>query len=704
MSVSEGLENLDYSDLTGLVKLDESIPSYAGGYSDVYVGHLAPSPGWKVAIKVLRMSGEEDDAERTSRLLRREAPIWRTIKHKNVLPFLGLASGLGRFGCPAIVSLYCPKGTIADYIHLTNPSEIARVSMVLSLALGLEYLHENGIVHGNLKPSNVLIGDTGEPLISDFGFVSILDMRGVTTRPAGSSRYQALELLTGEVSPNKSTDVYLSLLRRKQIWTGVPPFNEARNERIVVVFRLTRSSIPQLPDPAPFMSDLFWPTLSACISNRPEDRPPLQILIQQLKTFGSWENHEVSQDPIPPAVNDNGEISENLTEDDLALYSQCRNLFLKTAMEGWSRRGDFSDLEGEQAQIVVDFFDRLLQDEGIDKRQKKKILHLLSAIAKSTQVFPESLKIHDVRCDLSSPIAEGGFGIIYRGVHRGSQICVKAIRMYERDENIKQKLRAQASELTIWASLSHMNILPFLGMYFSTERVPRVCVVSPWMENGDLAQFLRTSPDVPLVALLHDIISGLNYLHELDIVHADLKARNVLISGNKRAMLADFGISRVSMTSVATMTSVAAGTTHWMAPELLLNSSNPTKESDIWAFGCVCYEGLSGEIPFYQFKPSAQLIHAFIRGTAICLKPKASMNPEMTPGGWDDISHSIWTTAEKCWVYDPESRPKSEEILSCLTTLNTQDNRPLRGPGVHEARISTTMLNYGLILDVLSRI
>jgi serine/threonine protein kinase len=67
--------------------------------------------------------------------------------------------------------------------------------------------------------------------------------------------------------------------------------------------------------------------------------------------------------------------------------------------------------------------------------------------------------------------------------------------------------------------------------------------------------------------------------------------KNVLVSRAGRVMLADFGISRVSVT-LETTVMAAGGTCHWMAPEMLLNlgSQRPEKESDIWALGCTFYE------------------------------------------------------------------------------------------------------------------
>jgi serine/threonine protein kinase len=90
--------------------------------------------------------------------------------------------------------------------------------------------------------------------------------------------------------------------------------------------------------------------------------------------------------------------------------------------------------------------------------------------------------------------------------------------------------------------VTHPNILPFYGAFISDEQVPRICIVTPWMEGGNLVDHLDKNPDVaraPLVNVVHfnpfqhlyddnlpqvfDILSGLQHLHELEIVHADLK-------------------------------------------------------------------------------------------------------------------------------------------------------------------------------------
>ncbi|KXN84621.1 Serine/threonine-protein kinase HT1 [Leucoagaricus sp. SymC.cos] len=137
---------------------------------------------------------------------------------------------------------------------------------------------------------------------------------------------------------------------------------------------------------------------------------------------------------------------------------------------------------------------------------------------------------------------EGGSGAIYKTKYDNEPVCVKVLHL-PGGEKRKKKLRvraisisaglasraqyrllqALAGEVIFWAHISHPNIIPLLGIYDSKGPDSRVCLVSPWMGNGDLCRYLKDHPTSRRIPLIYDIISGLEYLHSLSIVHADLK-------------------------------------------------------------------------------------------------------------------------------------------------------------------------------------
>lgn len=104
--------------------------------------------------------------------------------------------------------------------------------------------------------------------------------------------------------------------------------------------------------------------------------------------------------------------------------------------------------------------------------------------------------------------------------------------------------------------------------------------------------------DLILSVQIHDIASGMDYLHENGVVHGDLKSLNILVSDSERACLADFGLSYVIDVSGLrgqpfSSNHAEGGTAGFEAPELIdpdNEFSRRTKESDVYAFGMVCYE------------------------------------------------------------------------------------------------------------------
>ncbi|KAK7037359.1 hypothetical protein VNI00_011109 [Paramarasmius palmivorus] len=91
--------------------------------------------------------------------------------------------------------------------------------------------------------------------------------------------------------------------------------------------------------------------------------------------------------------------------------------------------------------------------------------------------------------------------------------------------DLKEKLKEYLREAIIWRQLKHPNLVPFLGLYYLDDTQQRMCLVSPWMENGNLVEFLRRQPPeaVDHIQLMYDITNGLSHLHASKIVHGDLK-------------------------------------------------------------------------------------------------------------------------------------------------------------------------------------
>ncbi|KXN86678.1 TOM1-like protein 2 [Leucoagaricus sp. SymC.cos] len=242
-----------------------------------------------------------------------------------------------------------------------------------------------------------------------------------------------------------------------------------------------------------------------------------------LVNIDSRETNGVYSSPNPESVEFNFPGSVHQTSNDDTLMSvgdvkdQCYVL-LREIMAFSPQKKLLTQLSGADAQHMIDFLTELLEDQSTAPYDRTRILHLSSKLAKSAQVFPSVFELVDVQCDLINPFVEGGYGYIYKGEHGGRSVCVKAVRRFDGDVDQRTlrvsiltpwlglgpnlDIKAHAGELIIWAHLSHPNILPFQGIFLSNEQSPRVCIVSLWMENGDLQQYLKTFPDSPRTPLV----------------------------------------------------------------------------------------------------------------------------------------------------------------------------------------------------------
>ncbi|KAG8913799.1 Transcriptional regulatory protein sin3, partial [Tulasnella sp. 408] len=158
-----------------------------GHFCDVFEGtHLKEG---KIALKRPRigLTGYDDVVVRR---FEREATTWRRLRHPHILKFLGTFK---RDGHMYFVSPFIDNGTLVEYIA-ANP-DINRIRLLCETADAVQYLHKEGVVHGDLKASNILIGDNGSSLLCDFGLTKAAESRTSTAmQGAGTFRWQAPEL------------------------------------------------------------------------------------------------------------------------------------------------------------------------------------------------------------------------------------------------------------------------------------------------------------------------------------------------------------------------------------------------------------------------------------------------------------------------------------------------------------------------------
>ncbi|KAJ7447795.1 kinase-like domain-containing protein, partial [Mycena galericulata] len=211
----------------------------------------------------------------------------------------------------------------------------------------------------------------------------------------------------------------------------------------------------------------------------------------------------------------------------------------------------------------------------------------------------------------------------------------------------------------IWMTLRHPNIIQFLGANTLDDKP---FVVMPLLPHN-AREFLQSRPDWNPLQVLRDITLGLEYLHVRKISHGDLKGINVLVDNSGRALLCDFGLTRIKgdITSCTRSTQGAAvsGSRNWMAPELLTGAL-PKPASDIYGFGMTLYELYTDQIP----------LMAVFHGDFIELVVRLDVRPERPE---DDecprMNDGIGDLAEQCWKKDAKMRLTARQVHDKINLL-----------------------------------
>ncbi|CAA7264551.1 unnamed protein product [Cyclocybe aegerita] len=326
---------------------------------------------------------------------------------------------------------------------------------------------------------------------------------------------------------------------------------------------------------------------------------------------------------------------------------------------------------------------RWIQEHQDYSRLKQRCRQkFLQETVTKTLVVKGSLIVTDLTDEVvimgDSAVAHGSFSDVWKGMwddpieRRPRVVALKFLRQVM-VQNIREKLlkRLQA-EVLAWHRLCHRNVSQLFGIVQSPYSI---AMVSQWCDNGTVSNYLKQCPDANRLKLLVQVASGITYLHTLNIIHGDLKGGNILVDQSGNAIITDFGLSKVMEEMSDTMnmgTSFFAGSTRWMAPELI-NAlvadegviPSITTFSDVYAFASVCLELASGSLPYPHRSNDHAVTVDILRGirpsrTAICL---LKLDKEGEDGFWDLL--------DQCWNLDPKLRPTMAHMFSFLEVLET---------------------------------
>ncbi|PUZ61925.1 hypothetical protein GQ55_4G317100 [Panicum hallii var. hallii] len=312
--------------------------------------------------------------------------------------------------------------------------------------------------------------------------------------------------------------------------------------------------------------------------------------------------------------------------------------------------GDHIDSHG----AVVD---AKVQDEGNNQSDKT---------SQGVQVLDDNLQIIK-NSDLEElrELGSGTFGTVYHGKWRGTDVAIKRIndRCFAGKASEQERMRTDFwNEADKLASLHHPNVVAFYGVVLDGPG-GSVATVTEYMANGSLRQALQRHENRIFdrrrrLLIAMDVAFGMEYLHGKNIVHFDLKSDNLLVNlrdpQRPICKVGDLGLSKVKCQTL--ISGGVRGTLPWMAPELLNGSSSLVSEKvDVFSFGIVMWELLTGEEPYAELHYGA-IIGGIVNNT---LRPPV---PESCDPQWRALM-------EQCWSAEPSERPSFTEVGKSLRAM-----------------------------------
>jgi len=601
-------------------------------YDDVKVGDFLGSGsfgvvfeceflGEKAAAKVFSVSSSTQ-----VHIVRKEAKLQARLHHPNVVQVIGYAAKGGQHMIVSELMSKDLRSYLDDCVHngQTRPplSHLLAVDIMLQIAEAMKYLHENGIMHRDLKANNILINVVESELcispsvqvkLADFGSSKLNNVSSkLTTRQIGAILLRAPELFEYKQNTEKYTkaaDVYSYAMVFFEVLTGEVPFEDI--ERSQLLQMLLKGERPILP-PHDYCPEHVSAVIKRCWATMPEDRPQFHEICQMLwqckaRILSHSSPHSSPWKSEPQKHrNDGGDIGGIVTT------GNSENLFQGPGMMANISVGDFrATIEFNDVQIIIE--------------------HL----------------------------GQGGYAPVFKCQLHGEMAAAKLFRPSKTVE-----VKAVENEAKLLASLRHPNVVQFIG--YAVKENQHYIITE--LMSKDLQMYLKENNDPLSLPLAVDIVlqiaEGMKYLHESGVMHRDLKADNVLInvvenesyiSPSVQVKLADFGMSKLNLDN-SRFTTMGVGTAQWRAPEVFQDEQNTekyTNAADVYSFALVFFEVLTRDVPFAKISKS-QILEKICSGK----------RPILPPDGYCPWPLSAFIS--ECWATRPEDRPRFPEICQRL--------------------------------------
>ena len=264
----------------------------------------------------------------------------------------------------------------------------------------------------------------------------------------------------------------------------------------------------------------------------------------------------------------------------------------------------------------------------------------------------QNLKSSDFR--VGESIGKGAYGEVFKGeFKRDAKPCaIKIIDLTGADDEMADI----EQEIKVLSSCHCEQLTSYYGSFLAGRKGEQLWVVMEYVAGGSCADMISPQALGPirnenaLSVIMHQLLTGLDYLHSSRKIHRDVKAANILLTEDGEVRLADFGATG-QLTDSVTKRETKVGTPLWMAPEVIMESKYDAS-ADIWSVGITAIELATGVPPLHDWVPMKALFEI----------PRDTHRPGLSSDApW---SKDIRDFVEQCLQKDPAKRPTARKLLA----------------------------------------
>ncbi|KAM0006784.1 putative protein kinase RLK-Pelle-CrRLK1L-1 family [Helianthus debilis subsp. tardiflorus] len=625
-SSASQLIRFEYPEIQAATK-DFAIPLEIGrgGFGVVYLGTIIIE-GERVVVAIKRPIPESKQSDHQRLQFIAEYEILPKLRHRNIVSLIGYCDHDEE---KILVYKYANNGTIHDHLHKhrTHLSWLQRFKICIDAARGLRYLHENRIIHGDFKPSNVLLHGW-EVTISDFG----LSKECPIDQDYTFVRTECVQGTFGRMDPiycqtrqlRRNTDVYAFGVFMLEMLTAKPVVDD----------------------------NLYGEGMN---------------LVKWAKKLIKKGNLKGISDP-----DIRGEISTKCLKKYISFAKRCLHEDLKsrptmeTVVTGLE---SIQALQEKHNRPNTTFFDKI----GDMLPSSSNVQNFGISNGSMTEYKSDHLRKATLKFSLESLLGEGSYGRVHRGqVYKETSASTEqGVTIDVAVKKLKQNSSAQGvapdhwqAEVNFFGNMTHPNIIRLLG--YSRDKSKHLLVYE-YMSNKSYYQLLF--PDAPdrtepltlrnRLKTIRGVARGLKHLHFYNYIHFNLRSRNILVSENFNAKLGGLSLAKHCPNGEESHGAERrSGPMAFEDPEYK-RTGVVTLKSDVYCFGIVMLEALTGRHTFYSYDKIQLLLEEFNTGR---INVNDMLDPHLTDENPKEDAINCFTLALSCVADKPKDRPSIENV------------------------------------------